>query len=120
MQRSFFAIRGPARTSAYAGPSMDTDIVSQPREPRMPIQDPPALDVIRRLDVTPLSITRWREDQTTVTFVQISDGLSLVDSRGPGHPASRSFYAAHAPGTCSVLRGATRGHACARELRSLR
>jgi len=57
--------------------------------------------MLDELGVKPLSREHWTMDRSSVTFVQITPTLSLVASCGPGHPQSRSFYAAHAPTSCA-------------------
>lgn len=58
-------------------------------------------DLITRLGLEPVSVARWSKDSSSVIFVELAPLLHLVASRGPGHPDSRSFYAAHAPSACS-------------------
>jgi hypothetical protein len=59
------------------------------------------VELITRLGIEPLSVARWAKDSSSVMFVELAPRLHLVASRGPGHPDSRSFYLAHAPGACA-------------------
>src|SRR5690349_2779076 len=68
---------------------------------REPLGPGAGAELVDRLGLEPLSVARWSMDSSSVMFVQLAPLLWLVASRGPGHPESRSFYEAHASGTCS-------------------
>jgi hypothetical protein len=67
---------------------------------REPLGEGAGAEFITRLGLVPVSVARWSKDASSVMFVELAPRLHLVASRGPGHPESRSFYLAHAPGAC--------------------
>ncbi|MCA9682656.1 MAG: hypothetical protein KC457_10705 [Myxococcales bacterium] len=58
------------------------------------------VEVIDRSDVEPMSLVRWAKDSSCVVIARITPQVSVVSSRGPGHPGSRDFYTEHGPTTC--------------------
>lgn len=71
------------------------------RQPTQVIEQAESIGLLEQLGVKPLSVARWSMDKSAVTIMQITERLSMVASCGPGHPESRTFYAAHAPSTCA-------------------
>lgn len=82
-------------------PIMNSALQTSARKAPEPVEQAASVGVIEALGIEPLSLSHWAMDRSSVTVVRITATLSLLASCGPGHPESRSFYAAHAPTICA-------------------
>jgi hypothetical protein len=87
---------------ANAMTTQQPSVVGFKRKPQESVEQAASVAMLERAGVKPRSSASWSMDRTAITFVHVSERLSLIASCGPGHPESRTFYAAHAPSTCAA------------------